>query len=117
MTPHHDREQAAGPGDPAACSVPTHHGLLGMGRGFGRREYALIGLAGAVRSGIGVVLILGRCSSGHDFDQATGVIPSHLDPDNRWLSLSNGATLGRHRIQIGTPTGLVGIGVLEHLGR
>ena len=88
----------------------------GMRGGFGRREYALIGLAGAVLSGIGDVLILGRSSSGHDFDQATGVIPSHIDPDNRWRSLFNGATLARHRIQAGTLTGLVGIGVLQQLG-
>ena len=32
-----------------------------------------------VRRGIGDVLILGRASSGGDFDQAAGLVPPHID--------------------------------------
>lgn len=84
-----------------------------MHRRLGRRSYALIGLAGAVLSGIGDVLILGRSCSGQEFDRGTGVVPSHLDPEERWRSLFNGAVLGPQRIQIGTVTGVLGIGVLQ----
>lgn len=85
-------------------------------RRFNRRRHLLIGLGGAILSGIGDVLILGRSSSGRDFDQAAGVIPSHIDGDNRWRSLWNGAMFSPHRIQLGTVTGLVGIGVLQWFG-
>ncbi len=88
----------------------------GMRRRLDRREYALIGLSGAVLSGIGDVLILGRSCSGHDFDHATGVVPAHLVPQRRWRSLFNGATLDRQRIQVGSLVGVVGIGVLQQLG-
>ena len=83
-------------------------------RSTGRRS-ALIGLAGAVLTGIGDVLILGRPSSGADFDQAAGVVPPHINPDNRWRSLWNGAVLSPRRIHVGTVSGLVGIGLLEWL--
>ena len=67
-------------------------------------------------SGIGDVLILGRPSSGKDFDRAAGVIPLHIDADPRWQSLWNGATLAPRRVHVGTLTGLVGIGFLQWLG-
>lgn len=87
-----------------------------MRRHFDRQEYALVGLAGAVLSGVGDGLILGRSCSGQDFDRADGVVPSSVDPDHRWRSLFNGAVLGRRRIHLGTLTGVVGIGVLQQLG-
>jgi hypothetical protein len=74
-----------------------------------------VGLAGAVLTAIGDVLILGRPSSGADFDQAAGVVPVHLEIEKRWLSLWNGAVLPSRRIHIGTVSGLVGIGLLEWL--
>ncbi|MET1004285.1 MAG: DUF6796 family protein [Propionibacteriaceae bacterium] len=80
------------------------------------RTAALIGLAGAVLSGIGDVLILGRPRSGLDFDRAVDMIPPHIVADPRWRSLWNGATLAPRRIHLGTVTGLVGIGVLQGLG-
>jgi len=76
---------------------------------------ALVGLAGAVLSGLGDVLILGRSCSGRDFDQAVGRVPPHIDPDNRWRSLWNGAALPVRRIHVGTFTGYVGIGLLQWL--
>ena len=82
----------------------------------GRRALALIGLGGAVLSGIGDVLILGRPSSGEDFDRAAGLIPAHIDADNKWRSLWNGAPLAPRRIHVGTLTGLVGIGFLQWMG-
>ncbi|MEP7332489.1 MAG: DUF6796 family protein [Terracoccus sp.] len=88
----------------------------GVRRRLGRREYALFGLGGAALSGIGDALILGRSCSGHDFDHATGVVPAHLNPQRRWRSLFNGVTLDRHRIQVGTLVGVVGIGILQQLG-
>jgi hypothetical protein len=75
----------------------------------------LLGLTGAVLSGIGDMLILGRPSSGRDFDQAAGMVPPHIDPDNKWRSLWNGAALPTRRIQVGTLTGHVGIGLLQWL--
>lgn len=80
------------------------------------RADALVGLAGAILSGIGDVLILGRPCSGRDFDRAEGVIPSHIDADRRWQSLWNGATLAPRRVHVGTLTGLVGIGLLQWSG-
>jgi len=68
-----------------------------------------------VLTGIGDVLILGRPSSGADFDQAAGVVPPHIDVEKRWLSLWNGAVLSSRRIHVGTISGLVGIGLLEWL--
>ena len=82
----------------------------------GRRALALIGLGGAVLSGIGDLLILGRSCSGQDFDRAAGAIPPHIEADNRWRSLWNGATLAPRRVHVGTLTGLVGIGLLQWLG-
>jgi uncharacterized protein DUF6796 len=81
----------------------------------GRRGLALLGLTGAVLSGIGDVLILGRASSGRDFDQATGMVPSHIDADKKWRSFWNGAALPARRIQVGSLTGDVGIGLLQWL--
>jgi len=75
----------------------------------------LMGLAGAVLTGIGDVLILGRASSGRDFDQATGIVTPHIDADSRWRSMWNGAVLSPRRIHAGTISGLVGIGLLEWL--
>lgn len=86
----------------------------GAGRA-GRRGLALAGLAGALLSGIGDVLILGRPASGRDFDRATGMVPPHIDADNRWRSMWNGAALPVRRIQAGTAIGYVGIGVLQWL--
>lgn len=80
------------------------------------RGKALIGLAGAVLTGIGDVAILGRSSSGKDFDRAAGVIPPHIDADPRWRSLWNGATLAPRRIHAGTVSGLIGVGLLQWLG-
>ena len=90
-----------------SIEVPGHRG---------RRALALIGLGGAVLSGIGDLLILGRPSSGQDFDRAAGLIPPHIDADRRWRSLWNGATLAPRRIHVGTLTGLVGIGLLQWMG-
>ena len=81
-----------------------------------RRAGAVVGLAGAILSGIGDVLILGRSSSARDFDRAEGVIPPHIDADRRWKSLWNGAMLAPSRIHAGTLTGVVGIGLLQWLG-
>ena len=89
--------------------------LTGGQRAPGRRRPALIGLAGAVLTGIGDVLVLGRPSSGRDFDQAAGVVLPHIDADNRWRSMWNGAVLSPRRIHLGTISGLVGIGLLEWL--
>ena len=76
----------------------------------------MVGLAGAILSGVGDVLILGRSCSGRDFDRAEGVIPLHIDAERRWQSLWNGAMLAPRRIHVGTLTGLVGIGLLQWLG-
>ena len=81
----------------------------------GRRGLALVGLTGALLGGIGDVLILGRPCSGRDFDQAAGMVPPHIDPDNKWRSLWNGAALPERRVQVGTLTGHVGIGLLQWL--
>ena len=75
----------------------------------------MIGLAGAVLSGIGDVLILGRPISGSDFDQAAGLVPRHVNADSRWRSMWNGAVLSPGRIHLGTISGLVGIGLLQWL--
>ena len=80
-----------------------------------RGRPALIGLAGAILTGIGDVLILGRPSSGSDFDQAAGIVPPHIDADHRWRSMWNGAVLPPGRVHLGTISGLVGIGLLEWL--
>jgi hypothetical protein len=84
-------------------------------RGTSRRGPALVGLTGALLSGIGDVLILGRPSSGRDFDQAVGMVPPHIEADRTWRSLWNGAALPVRRIQAGTLTGYVGIGLLQWL--
>lgn len=84
-------------------------------RGTGRRGLALVGLTGALLSGIGDVLILGRPSSGRDFDQAVGMVPPHIEADKTWRSFWNGAALPVRRIQAGTLTGYVGIGLLQWL--
>ena len=87
-----------------AVAVPT-----------GRRALALVGLAGAVVSGIGDVLILGRPSSGRDFDQAVGRVPPLIEADKAWRSFWNGAALPARRIHAGTFAGYVGIGLLQWL--
>ena len=87
-----------------------------VGQRLGRRALALMGLGGAVLSGIGDVLILGRPCSGSDFDQAAGLVPPHIEADKRWRSLWNGAGLTPHRVHVGTLTGLVGISILQWLG-
>lgn len=84
--------------------------------GFGRRAWPLIGLGGALLSGIGDVLILGRAASGRDFDQGVGVIPPRIEPDHNWRSLWNGAALAPRRIHVGTLTGIAGIGLLQAVG-
>ncbi len=84
-------------------------------RATGRRVPALFGLAGALLSGIGDVLILGRPSSGRAFDHAVGMVPPHIDADKQWRSLWNGAALPAGRIHAGTLTGNVGIGLLQWL--
>jgi hypothetical protein len=77
---------------------------------------ALIGLAGAVLAGVGDVLILGRASSGSEFDRAAGLVPPHVEADDRWRSLWNGAVLPPSRIRAGILTGMAGIAVLEWFG-
>lgn len=84
-----------------------------MQRSAGRRGLALVGLTGALLSGIGDVLILGRPCSGRDFDRGVGMVPPHIDADDAWRSLWNGAGLSARRIHAGTLTGDVGIGVLQ----
>ncbi len=59
------------------------------------------------------MLILGRSCSGAHFDQAVGVIPQHIDAEDRWRSLWNGAGFATRRIEVGTIIGLVGIGLLQ----
>ena len=76
---------------------------------------ALLGLTGALLSGIGDMLMLGRPCSGRDFDQAAGMVPRTIEADNRWRSLWNGTALPSRRIQAGTLTGHLGIGVLQWL--
>src|SRR5215207_3436866 len=90
-------------------------GSAAVQRTTGRRGLALVGLAGALLSGIGDVLILGRPTSGGDFDQAVGMVPPHIDADKKWRSFWNGAALPARRIQAGTLTGHVGIGLLQWL--
>jgi hypothetical protein len=86
------------------------------GRGpTGRRSLALVGVAGALLSGIGDMLILGRASSGEAFDRAEGMVPAHIEADSTWRSLWNGAALPARRIHVGTLTGNVGIGLLQWL--
>jgi hypothetical protein len=82
---------------------------------MGRRGLALVGLSGAILTAVGDVLILGRSCSGAEFDQAAGVIPPHIDATHRWRSLWNGASFSPGRIQVGTVSGLIGIGVLQWL--
>ena len=77
------------------------------------RTAAVLGLAGAVLSAVGDVLILGRTCSGREFDDATGRIPPNIDADPRWRSLWNGASFAPGRLQAGTVIGVVGIGVLQ----
>lgn len=84
-----------------------------MQRSAARRGLALVGLTGALLSGIGDVLILGRPCSGRDFDRAAGMVPPHIDADDTWRSLWNGATFPVRRIHSGTLIGDVGIGVLQ----
>ena len=76
----------------------------------------LAGLAGSALAAVGDVLILGRPSSGGDFDRATGVVPGHLEREQRWRSLWNGAIHSRARIRAGTVVGVVGIGLLTGTG-
>jgi hypothetical protein len=78
-----------------------------------RRGAALVGLTGAVLSGVGDVLILGRACSGREFDQATGRLPPRVGGDDRWRSLWNGAALPARRIRLGTLVGNLGIGLLQ----
>src|SRR5215213_10937714 len=86
------------------------------GRGPTRRGgLAMIGFTGALLSGIGDMLLLGRPCSGRDFDQATGMVPPHIDADNKWRSMWNGAALPAPRIHAGTWIGHVGIGLLQWL--
>lgn len=80
-----------------------------------RRAPALVGLAGALLTGIGDALILGRTCSGRDFDRAEGMVPPRVDADDAWRSLWNGAAFSVRRIQAGTLAGHVGIGVLQLL--
>lgn len=80
------------------------------------RGPALAGLAGALVAAVGDVLILGRASSGADFDRAAGVVPPHIAVDKRWRSMWNGVVLSKRRIQAGTLVGLAGIGVVEWVG-
>ncbi|WP_199422130.1 DUF6796 family protein [Actinotalea solisilvae] len=82
-------------------------------RPAGRRGLALVGVAGALLSAVGDVLILGRPSSGRDFDRAAGRVPPHIDADGTWRSLWNGAALPVRRIHTGTLAGYVGIGLLQ----
>lgn len=70
-------------------------------------------MTGAILSAIGDVLILGRASSGRDFDRAAGMVPPHIDADDTWRSLWNGAALPVRRIHAGTLLGHVGIGLLQ----
>src|ERR671917_1961911 len=84
-------------------------------RPTGRRGLALVGLTGALLTGIGDVLILGRPCSGRDFDRAAGMVPPHIDADNKWRSLWNGAALPARRIHVGKLTGYVGIWLLQGL--
>ena len=71
----------------------------------------LVGLAGALLTGIGDVLILGRPMSGADFDRAARVAPAFVGPRDPWRSLWNGAVLSRRRVRLGGAVGLVGIGL------
>jgi len=41
------------------------------------------------------------------------MVPPHIDADNKWRSLWNGAALPARRIHIGTLTGYIGIGLLQ----
>jgi hypothetical protein len=75
----------------------------------------LVGLTGALLAAIGDVLILGRPCSGRDFDQAVGMVPPHIDADNKWRSMWNGAALPAPRIHAGKWMGHVGIGLLQWL--
>jgi hypothetical protein len=81
----------------------------------GERDLALLGLTGSLLSAVGDVLILGRSCSGREFDRAAGMVPPHLDADDRWRSLWNGADLPVRRVHAGALVGDVGIGLLQGL--
>ena len=90
--------------------------MLNSNRVLSRRTAAVVGLAGAVLSAAGDVLMLGRACSGREFDDATGKIPPTVDADSRWRSLWNGASFAPVRVHTGTVIGVVGIGVLQRAG-
>jgi len=90
--------------------------MLNSNRVLSRRTAAGLGLAGAVLSAAGDVLMLGRACSGREFDDATGKIPPTIDADPRWRSLWNGASFAPVRVHTGTAIGVVGIGVLQWVG-
>lgn len=67
-------------------------------------------------AGVGDVLILGRACSGLEFDRAAGLVPPHVEVDDRWRSLWNGAVLPPSRIRAGILTGVIGIAAAEWFG-
>ncbi|MGL5929449.1 MAG: DUF6796 family protein [Dermatophilaceae bacterium] len=73
------------------------------------------GVAGAVLTGIGDVLMLGRMVSGADFAEGVGVAPIFADAEVV-ASFWNGVDVGTGRVWWGALIGVVGIGVLERYG-
>jgi hypothetical protein len=80
------------------------------------RGQVLAGLVGSALAAVGDVLILGRPSSGAEFDRGAGVVPANGEVVERWRSLWNGAIHSRGRVHAGTVVGVVGIGLLTGTG-
>lgn len=108
--------EVEGGSDRAAATVTRMRTSRAVTPAWSERRSALVGLSGAVLAGVGDLLILGRPSSGADFDRAAGVVPPHIAVDQRWRSLWNGVPLSRGRIRAGTVVGLVGIALVDAVG-
>ncbi|MGL5851334.1 MAG: DUF6796 family protein [Phycicoccus sp.] len=79
------------------------------------RSAAWCGVAGAVVTGVGDVLILGRPVSGADFADGVGAAPAFADA-RATASFWNGVDVGTDRVWWGALIGVIGIGVLERHG-
>jgi hypothetical protein len=104
------------PSWPQTASVPSYPDFLRHVDAQAADGKRFAGLGGAVLTGIGDMLQLGRPGSGQSSIRLQGLVPPHINVEERWRSLWNGVVLPRRRIQVETLTGLVGIG-LSGFGR